>query len=146
MMKNSLDEGIHFRTLLLPILQEEQRNNGYISEKALKKISKDVNIPISRLYGIATFYAMLYTQKQGQYVIEVCTSPSCCVNGSDNIIDVLTCEFKISIGETTKNKLFSLYSSSCIGCCDEAPAMLINGKPYTRLNEKKIKSILNKLR
>jgi NADH-quinone oxidoreductase subunit E len=146
MMKNCLDEGIHFRTLLLPILQEEQRKNGYISEEALKKISKDAKIPISRLYGIATFYAMLHTKKQGKYVIEVCISPSCCVNGSNDIINVLEHELKISIGETTKNKLFSLYSSSCIGCCDEAPAILINGKPYKRLNEKKIKSILKKLR
>ena len=134
------------RTLLLPILQEEQRKNGYISEEALKKISRDTTIPISRLYGIATFFAMLHTQKQGKYVIEVCTSLSCCVNGSSNIVNVLECELRISVGKTTKNKLFSLYSSSCIGCCDEAPAMLINGKPYTRLNEGKITSILNKLR
>ena len=145
-MKNCLDEKIPVRTLLLPILQEEQRKNGYISEKALKKISKDVDIPISRLYGIATFYAMLHTQNQGKYVIEVCASLSCCVNGSNDIINVLERELKIFAGETTRNKLFSLYSSSCIGCCDEAPAMLINGQAYTGLNEEKIKSILKKLR
>ena len=131
-------------TVLINRLREIQKKEGYLSEEALKKLSLELKIPISRLYGFATFYSMFYTKKQGKYVIELCASPSCFLNGSWNLENFLKKELKIDIGETTKNGKFSLKKTSCIGCCDKPPAMLLNGKVYTNLSEKKLKEILRK--
>lgn len=130
--------------ILINRLREIQEKEGYISEESLKKLSIELKIPISRLYGVATFYSMLYTKKQGKYIIELCSSPSCFLNGSWNLENFLKKELKIDIGETTKDGRFSLRKTSCIGCCDKPPAMLLNGKVYTKLNEKKLKEILKK--
>ena len=127
------------KEFLLPILRKEQKNNRYISEDALKRISKKTNIPVSRIYGVATFYAMLHEQKQGKNIIYICDGPSCHVNNSKNIIRYIKSKVK-------KSKKFSLHSASCIGCCDEAPAMLLNGKAYTKLTREKIDGILRKCR
>ncbi len=131
---------------LLPKLLQEQENNGWISERALKAISKQINIPISRVYGVATFYSHLHLKKQGQYIIEICNSPSCYLNGSMDIIKVIEKELKIKSGETTVDGKFSLHIGSCIGCCDKAPAMLINKKVYGNLTKGKILEVLKECR
>lgn len=132
--------------ILLNILHEAQDKLGYLSEEALKKISLKHQIPISRLYGIATFHTMLRTKKQGKHILEICGSPSCLLNKGRDIEKFLEKELDIEIGETTKDKKFSLYKTSCIGCCDEAPAMLIDGKPYTNLTVKRAKEIIKELK
>ena len=130
--------------LLLTELRKIQKKQGYISEDAMKKLSKKLDIPIVRVYAAATFYAKLHTQPQGKYVIEICNSPSCYLNNSINIIKYIEKKLKLKSGQTTKNKKFSLYICSCIGCCNEPPAMLLNGKPYTSLTKEKIDQILKK--
>lgn len=132
--------------ILLNILKEEQDKHGYLSENIMKKISLKYDVPLARLYGIATFYAMLKVKPQGKYVIEFCASPSCILNNSLTVEDALKQKLGIDSGETTKDRFFSLYRASCIGCCDQAPAMLINGKPYGKLTSKKIDLIINKLK
>ena len=132
--------------LLLPRLKAIQEKEGYISEKSMKELSKELKIPISRIYGVATFYAMLHTKKQGKHIIEICNSPSCHVNGSNKLISYIEKELGVRLGNTTPDGNFSFYATSCIGCCDEAPAMLIDGKAYTNLDEKKVKEILEKCR
>ncbi len=131
---------------LLAILRKEQKKNRYVSEAALKRISSETGIPVSRVYGVATFYSMIHLEKQGKHIIYVCNSPSCHVNGSMGIIKYLEEKLKIHVGEMTNDKKFSLFKTSCIGCCDKAPAMLIDGKAYTELSKKKIDSILSKLK
>lgn len=132
--------------ILLNILKEAQDEHGYISEHILKQISIDHNIPIARLYGVAKFYTQLRTEPQGKYVIEICGSPSCVLNDGTTVEKFLEQELNIEIGETTRDKKFSLYKVSCIGCCDEAPAMLINGEPHTNLTVERMKDLINKLR
>lgn len=131
---------------ILPELESIQKRFGYISEKEMKKLSEKLDVPISHIYGVATFYAHLYTKPQGKYIIKICNSPSCYLNGSLNIIKYIEKKLKIRSGQTTKDKRFSLHIESCIGCCDQAPAMLINEKVYGNLTKKKIEDILKKLR
>lgn len=125
-------------------LRGMQEKEGYLSEKTLKKLSIEMDVPISRLYGMATFYSMFHTKKTGKNIIEICGSPSCFLNNGLTLENFLIKELKIDIGETTKDGKFSLFKTSCIGCCDIAPAMLLNGKPIGHLTEKKIKGILKK--
>ena len=130
--------------ILLNELRKIQKKHGYISEESIKKLNKKTDIPLSRIYGTATFYAMLHTKPQGKYVIEICNSPSCYLNGSLNIIKYIEKKLKIKSGQTTKDKKFSLHIGSCIGCCNKAPAMLLNKKPITNLTKEKIDQILKK--
>lgn len=134
------------RDILLNILHEAQNKHGYLSEEVLKELSILHNIPISRLYGVATFYTMLRTTPQGKHIIEICGSPSCVLNDGLSLEKFLEKELKIKIGQTTPDGLFSLYKTSCIGCCDEAPAMLINKTPHTKLTTQRLKTLLKKLK
>lgn len=132
--------------LLMNILHEEQKKHGYLSEEALKKISVKQDIPISRLYSVAKFYTMFHTEPQGKYIIELCGSPSCVLNNGVPLEKFLEKELGVLIGQTTKDGLFSLYKTSCIGCCDEAPAMLVNGEPHTKLTVERMEALLSKMR
>lgn len=127
---------------LLPRLIAEQKKKGYVSEQAMKKISDETKIPISRIYAAMTFYSQLFTRKQGKYVIEICNSPSCYLNGSLDVIKELEKLLKIKSGQTTKDNKFSLHIGSCIGCCNMSPAMMINKKVFGSLTKEKIKKIL----
>jgi len=131
---------------LMNILHEVQEKHGYISEHMLKQIAVEQDIPIARLYGVVKFYTMFHTEPQGKYVIEICGSPSCVLNNGVRLEKFLETELGTAIGETSKDGLFSLYKTSCIGCCDEAPAMLINGEPHTKMTVERLKLILKKLR
>ena len=128
--------------IVLNILRKAQKKYGYLSEEVFKEISKKTKIPISRLYGVATFYTMLRTSEQGKSIIEICGSPSCYLNHGLDIENFLEKELKIEFGETTKDGKISLYKTSCIGCCDKAPAMLLNGKAVGNLTKEKIKEIM----
>lgn len=129
---------------LLPMLEKEQSKSGYIPEEALKRISAKLKIPISRVYAAATFYAHLHTRKEGKNIIEICNSPPCYLNGSLDLIKLIVDTLKIKSGQTTKDGKFSLHICSCIGCCDKAPAMMINKKVYGNLTAEKVAQILKK--
>lgn len=129
---------------MLTELRKIQKKHSYISEDSIKKLSKKTGVPVSIIYGVATFYSKLHTKPTGKYIIEICDSPSCYLNGSLNIIKYLERELGVKSGQTTDDGKFSLFICSCIGCCNEAPAMLLNGKPYTKLTKEKIDEILKK--
>lgn len=139
-----LDNIISRNKLLLPILNEIQHKNGYISEDIVRDLSRKTKIPMSEIYGVITFYSCLTVKPQGKCVIHLCNNPSCYVNGSMDIIKHLEKKLKIKSGQTTKDRKFTLHIGSCIGCCDKGPAMLINGKVKTNLTVKKIDEILKK--
>jgi NADH-quinone oxidoreductase subunit E len=122
------------------------RKNGHITEPDIKNICKNTGVPYSQVYSVATFYSLLDIDKKGRHIIRVCTSPSCHLNGSDSLLSILKKQLKIDVGETTKDSKFTLEKSSCIGCCNEPPAMLIDLVPYTKLNEQKIRQIIKKLK
>ncbi len=128
--------------ILLNVLHEAQERHGYLSEHTLKQIAIDQDVPISRVWGVAKFYTMLKTEPQGENTIEICGSPSCVLNNGMTMEKFLEKQLGAKFGSTTKDRLFSLYKTSCIGCCDEAPAMLVNGIPHTKLTEELILQII----
>jgi NADH-quinone oxidoreductase subunit E len=133
-------------TIILNLLNEMQEKHGYLSQSVLKLISEEQNIPIARLYGVAKFYTMLRTEPVGKYVIELCGSPSCVLNRSREIEKFIEKELGIRIGQTTKDNIFTIYKTSCIGCCDESPAMLLNGEPHTNLTLETVKKMIKELK
>ena len=128
---------------LLNILKKVQAIEGYLSEDTLTFISKELNLPLAKLYDAASFYSFFKFKKRGKQTIRVCNSPSCYLNGSTNILKIIEKLTSLRPGEYNEN--FSFELTSCIGCCDEAPVMMIEDKVFTKLNEKKIKELLKKL-
>lgn len=142
MTKGSFHEEESNRKNILENLRRIQDENGCLPEKDIRKLSNKTKIPVVEIYGMASFYSMFSFEKKGRKVIRVCNSPSCYLNGSLNILKEIKRILKIDVGETTKDGKFTLELSSCMGCCDKAPAIMINEELITRLTKDKIKKLL----
>ena len=138
----TLEHRVIKREKLLNKLKEIQRKYGYLPEKKIRELSKKVDIPVVEIYSTATFYSMLGVKKEGKNVIRVCNSPSCYLSGSLNILEEAKKMLGIEVDETTKNGKFTLKLTSCIGCCDKAPAIMINEELITDVTREKLKKLL----
>ncbi len=127
---------------LLVLLEEAQSKSGYLSEKLMVELAQSLNISISEVYGVATFYSFLSTKPLGRNVIRVCQSLPCYLKNSRMIIESIENEIGIKPDETTPDDKFSFELANCIGACDEAPAMMINSDIHVNLTPSKISQIL----
>ena len=134
------------RTNLLDLLKTRHRTAGYLSEKILREIAAYLNLSLSEVYGVASFYAFLSTRPQGQHVIRMCKSLPCFLKGASVIIESVKRLIGISPGETTPDGRFSLTLTNCIGACDQAPAMLIDETLHGNLTPEKITAVLKSYR
>jgi NADH-quinone oxidoreductase subunit E len=134
------------RDLLIPILQEVQEAQGYLSRESVVKIGSHLNLPESKIYGVATFYNQFRFQPNGKYLIQVCRGTACHVKGSAKVLDTVLRELKIETGGTTKDGLFSVEVVACIGACGLAPVMAINGEFHAALTPDKVKQVLKAYR
>lgn len=130
----------------LAILQDIQRRYKYIPREAMENLAQYLETPLSRLYGMATFYKALSLTTKGENIITVCDGTACHVAGSMVIIDELEKALGIKPGETTEDLKFSINTVNCIGCCAIAPVMMINDKYYGNLTPKLVEEILNEYR
>lgn len=133
---------------LLYILHDIQDNNPrhYLTEEDLMAVAKWLNLPYSYVHGVATFYSMFSLTPRGKYIIRVCESPTCHLMGSSDVILELVKTLGVGIGETTKDEMFTLELTSCIGVCGVAPAMMINEEVYGNLTPEKVKIIIEEKR
>jgi NADH-quinone oxidoreductase E subunit len=134
------------REQLIPILQEVQEKNGYISRESIVEIAERLSIPASKVFGVATFYNQFKLHAPGKYQIQICRGTACHVKGSKMILEALVNELKIKPGETTKDGLFSIETVACIGACGLAPVIAINGRYYSKVTPDSIIKILNSYR
>ncbi|WP_123054246.1 NADH-quinone oxidoreductase subunit NuoE [Clostridium sp. JN-1] len=130
----------------LAILQDIQRKYKYIPREAIEALAKYLDTPVSRLYGMATFYKALSLTPKGKYIITVCDGTACHVAGSMVVFDELEKYLGIKPGETTKDRMFSINTVNCIGCCAISPVMMINDKYYGNLTPKIVKEIIDSYR
>ncbi len=129
---------------LIPLLQDVQNIYDYLPESALTEIAEFVDLPLSRVYGVATFYNQFRLEPLGENIIRVCRGTACHVKSSANILSAIENTLKIKAGETTRDKKFTLEVVNCIGACSIAPVMTINDEYFGRLTVKEIPSILKK--
>ena len=113
---------------LLEVLNSAQETMGYLSEDLLIYISQQLGVPLSQVYGVATFYHMFTFEPLGENNCIICTGTACHVKGSAAIVSALAAEFGIGDGETTADGLFSLRSARCLGSCGLAPVVVLNGQ------------------
>lgn len=134
------------REYLIPILQEVQKNLGYLSRESIYSIANYLDIPESKVFGVATFYNQFKLNPPGKFQIQVCRGTACHVKGSFNILETLKRLLDIDAGQTTKDGLFSLETVACLGACSIAPVITINGKFYGRLDSKTTEKLVNDLK
>ncbi len=131
---------------LLPILQSVVERQNYLTEEIIIEISKELDISAAQVYGTATFYSFLDIEPRGEYVIRLCKTITCEMRGKKLILQTLRDLLKINLGETTKDKKFTLLETNCLGQCHKGPAMLINSEIYTELTPEKVSDIVNEYR
>lgn len=120
---------------LIPVLHKAQGIFGYLPEEVQIYIAEGLNVPLSEVYGVVSFYSLFTTVPRGKYVINVCLGTACYVKGSGRIMDNLKKELGISVGETTEDGLFTLEGCRCIGACGLAPVLTVNDQVHGRLTE-----------
>lgn len=129
---------------IISALHEVQDTYGYISSTAQKYLSKELNVPMSEIYGIITFYSRFSLVPKGKYNIQVCMGTACYVKGSEKVLNRFKEKLGIKEGETTSDGKFSVESVRCIGACGLAPAIVINEEVYGKMDEKKVDELIEK--
>lgn len=131
------------KEMVIPVLQKVQEHFGYLPRSAMEQVSLRMRIPLSRLYGVATFYAQFKMKPRGRYIIRVCKGTACHIQGSPKIAEKIEETLGIQSGETTEDLRFTLEEVACIGACALAPVIMVNDDPHGRLTPDKIKGILD---
>lgn len=134
------------REQAVDVMYSLQKHYGYLSDDAVREAAEILDLTPLEVEELATFYDFLYREPVGKYVIHVCDGAICWMFHENRIFDHLCQELGIGVGETTPDGLFSLLPVACIGYCDRAPAMLVNGVAYGNLTREKIDRILERLR
>lgn len=134
------------RSALIPILQDIQHEQGYLSREAVISIAAQLDLPVSKIYGVATFYNQFRFQAPGRFHIQVCRGTACHVKGSQTVLEAVKRELKIEPGQTTRDGLFSLEVVACIGACGLAPVIAVNGEFHASVQPEQIRKILNAYR
>ena len=129
---------------LIPVLQATQNAYGYLPKEILVHISKEMNIAISQIYGVITFYSQFHLQPRGKNIIRVCQGTACHVRGAKTILETVEKSLGIKPGETSADASFTLETVACIGACGLAPVLMINDDTHGRLTPDIIPNILKK--
>jgi NADH-quinone oxidoreductase subunit E len=140
------DLGVSPASNLIGVLQDVQERFGYLPPAALRDISRRTRIPLSRIWGVVSFYAQFYTEPRGRHTIRCCRGTACHVKGAGRVLDALERELGVEEGETTPDMLFHLETVACLGTCFLAPVMMIDSTTYGWLTPQRIRSILHSYR
>ena len=128
---------------LIAVLHKAQELFGYLGEEVQLFISQKLEVPVSKVYGVITFYSFFTTEPKGKYVINVCAGTACFVRGSGEIIDEFKKKLNIEVGETTKDGLFTLDTLRCVGACGLAPVVMVNNRVYGHFTKKNVEEVIN---
>lgn len=129
---------------LMPVLHEAQDIYGYLPSEVQTVIAEGLDIPLAEVYGVATFYSRFSLTPKGKHNISICLGTACYVKGSDKVLEAIEKELRISCGECTPDKKFSIESCRCVGACGLAPVMIVDGEVYGRLQPSDVAGILDK--
>jgi len=127
---------------ILAILQDIQVEEKYLPKETLEYVSQRMQIPLGQIFRIATFYNALSLKPRGRHKIDVCLGTACHVRGGERILNKLERDLGVSVGETTKDKRFTLEAVHCVGCCSLGPVAVVDGDVYGRLSQDKVPALL----
>jgi NADH:ubiquinone oxidoreductase subunit E len=127
---------------LIQVLHRAQALLGYLPDDVQRTVAERLNLPLSTVRGVVTFYNFFRTTPRGEHVISICTGTACHVKGAQRVIDILTETLEIGLGETTPDGRFTLQGVRCIGACGLAPAIMIGDEVYGKIDRKRLGEIL----
>ena len=131
---------------LIGVLQQVQDQFGYLPGPALQQISRRMRIPLSRVYGVVSFYAQFYTEPRGKHTVRCCTGTACHVKGAGRVLDAVKRELDIEQHQSTPDLVFYLETVACLGTCFLAPVMMVDDEYYGNLTQSQVGSILRNYR
>ncbi len=132
--------------VMIPVLQETQSIYGYIPREVFETLSRELRLNLSEMYGVATFYAQFRLAPVGKYIIKVCHGTACHVQNAGTITSALEEALQVADGQTTEDRLFTLESVACLGCCSLAPVMMIGDETYGKLTGKDAVKVIKDIR
>jgi NADH-quinone oxidoreductase subunit E len=149
-MENTLIQDIVSRYendtgMLIPMLQDLQAEHGYLPAEQLRGLSTHLDIPLTRIYGVATFYSSFRLAPKGQHDVTLCMGTVCYLKGANKISDAICEEYGIEPGGTTSDRLFTLQAVNCVGACALAPVMIVDGKYYDGVSQESALEIIHGL-
>ncbi len=127
---------------LISVLQQVQDSFGYLPAICLEQMSRRTKIPLSRIYGVVSFYAQFYTEPHGRHTIRVCRGTACHVKGAGRVLEAVEYELGIDEGESTSDLMFYLETVACLGTCFLAPVIMIDNQYFGQLTAQRVKTIL----
>ncbi|MDY6878747.1 MAG: NAD(P)H-dependent oxidoreductase subunit E [Desulfatiglans sp.] len=130
---------------LIEVLQDVQKNYGYISEDAMKAVSKELGTPLIEVYSVASFYKAFSLKPRGKNVIKVCTGTACHVRGAKLILNQAVAQLGVEPNETTEDGLFTVEHVNCLGACALAPIVTENGSTHHHMNPGKLRKLIDSL-
>ena len=131
---------------LIPVLQQTQMRFGYLPEGVMKEIADHLDVPITRVYGVATFYSQFRFEPLGKYIVKVCHGTACHVNSSVDISQAIQDELGVSEGKTTEDGLVTFERVACLGCCSLAPVIMVNDRVFGKLTPDGVRKIIRKIK
>ena len=131
---------------LIPLLQEMQKEAGYVAEEGMDALALLLGLPYSRVKAVTTFYTMFNLEPVGKYHLQVCRNISCHMAGAEGLLGRLRSKLGIEEGETTKDGLFTLSAVECLAACGSAPVMQVNGEYFENLTIEKLDALLDEFR
>lgn len=132
------------RGALIPVLHKAQEIFGYLPEELQTHIAERLDVPLSEVCGVVTFYSLFSMKPRGKYLISICLGTACYVKGAGKISEELAKRLKVRIGDTTEDGKYTLEASRCIGACGLAPVLTVNGEVHGRLTMENINQLLEK--
>ncbi|MCD4818701.1 MAG: NADH-quinone oxidoreductase subunit NuoE [Candidatus Cloacimonetes bacterium] len=141
-----IDKFIGKKGILIPLLQEIQDIERYLSKETMSFVAKRTGIKLAEIYGVATFYSMFRLKPQGEHIIRICKGTACHVSNANSIMDSLrnNLTFANSDEDTTTDGKFTLMEVACLGCCSLAPVIMVDEDTFGKLTSESIAKILKK--
>jgi NADH-quinone oxidoreductase subunit E len=141
-----LDRHGRLASQVIAILQDLQALRQYLPERDLRLISRELDVPLTRLFAIATFYKAFRLAPRGRHEISLCLGTACHVRGAKRVQDAIERELGVSAGGTTADRRFTFETVRCLGCCGQAPVMMVDGDLVSRLDHLAVAKALEKYR
>jgi len=131
---------------LIPLLQKLQEAYGYLPQDVIRKLSERTGIFVSQIMGVVTFYSQFRLEPVGKNIVKVCFGTACHVIGAVNIADAICRELGIELGGTTEDRMFTVESVACLGCCSLAPVIMINDETHGRLTPDTARKVIQEFK
>ncbi len=134
------------KSTLISVLQDISHACGYLPEETLREVSREIEVPVSRFYSLATFYKSFRLEPLGKNHVCTCVGTACHVRGASRLVDTLEREFAIQAGQTTADRKVSLETVACVGACAMGPLVIVNGTYHGNMDQKKLGKLIKELK